>query len=245
MKTNKYQRRFYRDWVKAKDLRLAVVSSKETDLQILTNKELDKGFVFEKIRAYRWDIENYIDRDRRFLTALKPLSVELNAAPIVKEMSQAARIANVGPMAAVAGAIAQAIGRDLLKAGYKDVIIENGGDIFLASRKPRLVRIYTGSSKLWKGLSLKIKPKDMPLGICTSSGSIGHSLSFGQADSAVVLSKNAALADAVATATTNRVQKKEDLAAALEFARSIKGVIGAVVILKDNLISWGKVEFTR
>ena len=226
-------------------MHFSYVTFKETDLQVLTDKPLDKKFVQERIRLYRWDIENYITKDHRFITALKPMEVDLSAPAIIKEMNEAARLANVGPMAAVAGAIAQFLGRDLLKNGYKDVIIENGGDIFLASRKSRVVRIYTGLPKIWKNLSIKIAPRSMPLGICASSGSVGHSLSFGCADSVVILSKSASLADAVATATTNRVQSKEDLENALRFARSVKGVKGVVIILKDNLVSWGEVRFVK
>ncbi len=245
MKTASYQKRFYRDWVKAKGLCLTRILEKETDLQILTNKPLDRDFIKERIHLYRWNIENYIDRDRRFLAALKPIPVELNAPLIVKEMAEQSRKANVGPMATVAGAVAEFLGRDLLKKGYKEVIIENGGDIFLKIRKIRSVGIYVGKSKLWNKLSLKIKPKDTPMGICTSSGTIGHSLSFGCADGVIILSKNTALADAVATATGNLVKSKEDLQKALDFARSIKGVLGVAVILKNTLISWGKIEFVK
>jgi len=244
MKTNKYQRRFYRDWAKANGLHLTKIMEKETDLQILTNKPLDKDFVKERINRYRWDIEDYIDKDRRFLVTLKPIVVELNAPPIVQEMSEQAKKANVGPMATVAGAIAEFLGKDLLKKGYKDVIIENGGDIFLKTRKVRLIGIYAGKSKLWNKLCIKIKPKDTPIGICTSSGTLGHSLSFGCADSVIILSKSATLADGVATAAGNLVQGKEDLQKALNFAKSIKGILGAAIIMKNNLITWGKIEFT-
>ena len=243
MKADKYQRRFYRDWTQLKDLYSARIMVKETDLQILTDTPVDKDFVEKRIRLYRQDIEDYIIKDRRFLTALKPMEVEFKARPIVKEMSQAARLANVGPMAAVAGAIAEFLGRDLLRKGYKDVIIENGGDIFLQTRKTCKVGIYSGRSKLWKGFSLKIKPKNTPLGICTSSGRVGHSLSFGLADAVVILSKHASLADAVATATANRVRSKKDLSKVLDFTKSVKGVLGVIIIIKDTLISWGKVEF--
>lgn len=243
MKSDKYQRRFYRNWVSAKDLYLTRFIDKETDLQILTNKPIDKDFIKERIRVYRWAVESYIAKDKRFLTALKPLTVELNAPAIVKEMARCAKKANVGPMAGVAGVIAEFLGRDLLKKGYKDVIIENGGDIFLKTTKRRLIGIYTGRSKLWNRLSLKIKPFDTPIGVCTSSGTIGHSLSFGCADSVIILSRNACLADAVATATGNLVKSKQDLKTALNFAKAIRGVIGVVVIIKDNLISWGKTEF--
>jgi hypothetical protein len=245
MKTSKYQRRFYRDWVKDKGLYVTQIIANETDIRVTTNKKVDKDFIVEKIRLCRMDIEKYINKDHRFLTALKPLSVELNAPLIIKEMAEEARKANVGPMATVAGAISESLGRDLLKQGYKDVIVENGGDIFLKTRKTRLIGIYSGRSKLWDNLCLKIKPKDTPLGICTSSGTIGHSLSFGSADSVVILSKNVSLADAVATATCNRIKFKQDLARALDFARQIKGVLGVIIILKNNLVRWGKVEFSK
>lgn len=245
MKFNKYQRRFYRDWVKVKDLHATHILAKETDLEILTNKILEKEFVTEMIRSYRWDIETYITKDRRFLTSLKPIEVEIDAPLIVKEMSEAAKNANVGPMATVAGAIAHSLGNDLLKRGYKDVIIENGGDIFIKTRKNRAIGIYAGKSKLSRSLVLKIKAKNTPLGLCASSGTVGHSLSFGKADSVVIISKSTALADAVATATGNLVKSKDDLQKAVDFARSIKGVLGALIIIKNSLIAWGDVEFTE
>lgn len=244
MKTNGYKKRFYRDWVKAKDLHLAHSIAKETDLQILTNKPINKEFVDEKISLYRWEIEDYINKDRRFLVSLKPVEVELAAPLIIREMAEQAKKANVGPMATVAGAVAEFLGMDLLRKGYKDVIIENGGDIFIKTRKIRNIAIYAGKSKLWKDIKIKIKPKDTPIGICTSSGTIGHSLNFGSADAVVILSKNTALADAVATATCNRVRSKKDLQAALDFAKSIKGILGVVIIIKNSMISWGKIEFS-
>jgi len=245
MKTTAYRRRFYRRWVNNSKLYTLVVAVRETDLQLLTDKPLEEDFITRRVKRYRQDIENYISKDRRFLTALKPIEVELRARPIIKEMSRAAKKSGVGPMAAVAGAIAQALGRDLLRRGFEEVIIENGGDIFLASRKVRMVEIYAGRKKLWKGLKLKVKPQDTPLGICTSSGNVGHSLSFGCADSVVILAKNASLADAAATAVANRVQGKESLVGALGFARSIRGISGAVIIFRNQLASYGDIEFYR
>jgi ApbE superfamily uncharacterized protein (UPF0280 family) len=245
MKSSRYQRRFYRNWVKAKDLFLTRFIAKETDLQIMTDKPVDRRFLEARIRDYRWDIEEYIDKDRMFLVALKPLAVELNAPALVKEMAKQSRKANVGPMASVAGAVAEFLGRDLLKKGYKDVIVENGGDIFLRTRKSRVIAIYSGESKLWRNLAIKIKSKDTPLGVCTSSGTLGHSLSFGLADSAVILSKSATLADAVATAACNLVQSQHDLEKALLFTRSIEGVSAAAIIFKNNLVSWGAIEFVK
>lgn len=245
MKSNKYQKRFYRDWVKAEDLCEARIAAKETDLQILTDKPLDKEYAKDKVALYRRQIESYIAKESRFLTSLKPINVEINAPKIVKEMSRAARLAAVGPMASVAGAIAEFLGQDLLHKGYSEVIIENGGDIFLKIKKPRNVGIYSGKSKLFKKLSLRIHPRNTPLGICTSSGTVGHSLSFGSADSVVIMAKDATLSDAVATACGNRVKSKQDLPKALEFARHIRGVLGIVIIKGKDIISWGEVEFAR
>jgi hypothetical protein len=243
MKSSKYQKRFYRDWVGSKDLYLTRLALKETDLQVLTDKPVDKNFLKERIHLYRRQIENYIAKDNRFLATLKPIAVELTASAIVKEMANAAKKANVGPMAAVAGAIAGFLGRDLARRGYKDIIIENGGDIFLKSKKIRQIKIYAGKSKLGSNLKISIKPQDTPLGICTSSGTLGHSLSFGLTDATIILARSASLADAVATATANRVKNKDDLKKGIDFAKSIKGVIGAIIIIKNNIICWGKVRF--
>lgn len=242
MKSNKYKKRSYRDRVRAKDLFSENISVKETDLQILSDKKIDIGYCRKRIIFYRNQIESYIAKDRRFLTSLKPLAVEINAPFIIGDMAGAARKAGVGPMAAVAGAIAQAIGKDLLKKGAKEVIVENGGDIFLKIKKPRIVGIYAGKQKCWQNLGLRLKPDATPLGICTSSGTVGHSLSFGKADAAVVFAKNCALADAVATAAANRVSNKEDLEKSLSFARNISGIKAVLLVIGKEMIAWGGAE---
>jgi uncharacterized protein len=244
MKSDKYQKRFYREWVKAEGLCKAEVTVRQTDLHILTDKPVDLGFIEEKVLYYRRQIESYIQKDRRFLASLTPLAVEMQSPAIVRDMSRVAFRANVGPMAAVAGAIAKFLGRCLLRRGYRDVIIENGGDIFLKTTQPRLLGIYAGSSPVSAKLFLKIKPQNRSIGICASSGTVGHSLSFGCADSVVILATDASLADAVATAAGNRVHAKEDLPAAVDFARSVKGVSGVIIVLGNSLASWGNIEFT-
>ena len=243
MKRPEYQKRFYRDWTYPGNLCRQRIVVGESDLEILTDKPIDEKFATAKLEKYRRQIELYITRDERFLTSLKPLVVELNSPKIVKEMAKQSRKANVGPMAAVAGAIAQFVGRDILRQGIKTVIIENGGDIFLKTTRPVKVGLFSGKTKLLSKLRLKIRPGETPLGICASSGTIGHSLSFGNADCVVIIAKNAVLADAVATATANRVRFKADLTTAINFARSVKGVRAAAVVLRNNLASWGKIEF--
>jgi uncharacterized protein len=242
MKTGASQKRFYRGLVHSKDMCLCAIAVGETDLQMCTDTPVDVQFAEARIKKYRRQIQAYISKDRRFLHSLKPIAVELAAPPIVKEMAKAAQRAGVGPMASVAGAIAQFLGRDLLRKGYKDVIIENGGDIFIKSRRIRVVGIYAGRRQLWNRIALVIKPKKTPLGICTSSGKIGPSLSFGSADGVVVLAKNASVADAAATAVANMVNSPADLPQAIARGRLIRGVRGIVVIFRGNLAVWGDVE---
>jgi ApbE superfamily uncharacterized protein (UPF0280 family) len=169
--------------------------------------------------------------------------VAADAPVLVRRMAQAADKAGVGPMAAVAGTIAEAVGKAVLPLS-PELIIENGGDVFLASSRPRLVGLYAGQSPFSGKIALRIDPALTPLGVCTSSGTVGHSLSFGAADAVVVLSPDAALADAVATAAGNLVKSKDLIPQALEFAARIEGVIGVLIVLGDELGAWGQVELT-
>ncbi|MDD5245783.1 MAG: UPF0280 family protein [Candidatus Omnitrophica bacterium] len=245
MKKAGYQRRSYREHLFAKGLYSAQVVYRETDLQIFSDKPPDVDFCEKRIILYRAQIEKYITRDNKFLTSLKPVPVEISAPLIVKRMARSAELANVGPMAAVAGAIADFLGRDLLRRGSREVIVENGGDIFLKLSKTRKIGFYTGARGAWRSLALKIRPQDTPLGICTSSGTIGHSLSFGAADSVTILSSSACLADAAATAVCNRTVSLQEAEGAIDFAGSIKGVSAAIVIFGKRMFCWGRLEFFR
>jgi len=240
MKSNKYQPRFYREWVKPCWLVSAKIIDKESDLSIYTDKKVNKDFVAGLLKRYRCQIEDYIVEDKDFLTTLVPLNVDRGAPSIVRRMSEASRLAKVGPMASVAGAISQFIGEDLIKAGFKEVIIENGGDIFINTSTKREIAVFAGDSKLSGKIILQVNPEDSPMGVCTSSGTVGHSLSFGNADAAVIMACDAILADAVATATCNQVKKKEDINLAIEFAKNIKGVDGVAIVFDETLAIFGK-----
>lgn len=192
----------------------------------------------------RADIENYIATHPRFATTLTPMPFDETAPPIVKEMLAAASEAGVGPMAAVAGAIAESVGRGLL-GDSPEVIVENGGDIFLCTMEPALIEIFAGPSPLSLTVGLKIDPRQMPLGVCTSSRSVGPSLSFGKADAVTILSPSAALADAVATAVGNVVKKHDDIQFGLKLAARFQGVHGALVIVHDRLGAWGELEVVK
>ena len=235
-----YEERKYREWVKHDDLIAVRVVEEETDLLISGVVDLS-ATAAEAITRYRKQIKDYIAEDRRFQSALEPLEVRDNAPEIVKEMAKAARIAGVGPMASVAGAMAARVGRDLLNLS-EQIIVENGGDIFIAAEEGRTVGIFAGDSPFTGKLAIQVEPQETPLGICTSSGTVGHSLSFGRADAVVVLSQSTALADAAATAIGNIVGGVRDITKSVEFAQSIDGIIGVVIIVGDQMGMWGKVR---
>jgi ApbE superfamily uncharacterized protein (UPF0280 family) len=240
MKKDAYQPRTYRHWIEGKDLIAFNVTEKETDLYIRATSNLQKK-ARRLVLKYRHQLEGYIERNPTFQTSLEPLTVPENAPAIVREMAEAGSKAGVGPMAAVAGAIAECVGRELLEFS-PEIIVENGGDIFLKINRKRIVGIFAGDSPLTGKVGLEINPQDTPLGVCTSSGTVGHSLSFGQADAVVVVASSATLADAAATAIGNRVKTPSDIDNALEYARGIGGLKGVVIIIGSKVGAWGEVK---
>jgi len=235
-----YQPRTYRHWVKDKGLVSFNVVVEETDLYIRAHSDL-KRKALRLVEKYRQQLESYIERHPAFLTSLEPLAVGSDAPHIVAEMAEAAKKAGVGPMAAVAGAIAEFVGKELLDSS-PEVIVENGGDIYLKSSTDRIIGIYASQSPLTGKVGLEVRGKDTPIGICTSSGTVGHSLSFGQADAVIALSRSTALADAAATAIGNAIESADDIPRAIERAISIKGLNGIIIIKDDKIGFWGKVK---
>ena len=238
-----YQPRTYRHWVKDKDLTSFQVAVKETDLYIRAATDLSRK-AHKLVVKYRDKLESYIEQHPAFLTSLTPLPVDESAPLIVKEMAVSAAKVGVGPMAAVAGAIAEFVGNEL-SATSPEVIVENGGDIYLKSSQKRLIGIYAGKSPLTGKISLEIDGEDTPLGICTSSGTVGHSLSYGKVDAVIALSKSVALADAAATAIGNLIVQPDDIAKGIEFAQGIDGLTGVIIIKDDKMGLWGEVKIAK
>lgn len=235
-----YQPRGYRNWVKDTDLLSFRIVVEETDLLIRAGTNL-KSRALKIVIRQRNALKKYIEHHPLFLTTLQPFPVEENAPAIVKVMSEAGTKAGVGPMAAVAGAIADFAGAGL--SDYSpDVIVENGGDIYIKSLHSRVVGIFAGNSPLTGKIGVEVKSKGIPLGVSTSSGTVGHSLSFGKADAVVVLAESAALSDAVATAVGNLIKEPENIPDGIEFARSIECVKGAIIIIGDKMGAWGEVN---
>jgi ApbE superfamily uncharacterized protein (UPF0280 family) len=238
-----YQPRTYRNWVKNKDLVTFNVIIEETDCYISANTNLYQK-ARNSILKYRAMLKKYISAHPLFLTTLEPFAAEPDAPHIVKAMAKAAEQASVGPMAAVAGAIAHFAGEELSRYS-PDVIIENGGDVYLRSRKDRVVGIFAGKSPLSGKVGLEISGKDTPLGISTSSGTVGHSLSFGKADAVLVLAETAVLSDAVATAIGNLIMTAADITRGVEKAQGIRGVSGILIIKDEEMGLWGKFKLRR
>ncbi|MBW2466353.1 MAG: UPF0280 family protein [Deltaproteobacteria bacterium] len=239
-----YKKRDYRHTITdSAGLVSSFIRVKETDLHILAPGNIEEQG-YNLVLGYRNQLENYIGTHPDFLTALVPLEIDTLAPPIVRDMLKAGAAADVGPMAAVAGAIAEFVGRDLLKTGLNEVIVENGGDIFLMRKKDCVTAIFAGQSPLNEKVGLRIPAETMPVGICTSSGTVGHSLSLGRADSVTVLATSTPLADAAATRIGNEVSggDQESISHALEAARSIHGLLGVVIICGAQMGAWGEID---
>jgi len=235
-----HEERTYRRWIES-DLSTFEVRVGESDLLISAERPLP-DLAERALRLARLELESYLARDAELEKTLRPREPLPGAPPIVLDMAEAARACGVGPMAAVAGAVAQVVGEALLSES-EQVIVENGGDIFLRTTRPRVAAIYAGKSPLSGTLSIRVSRLNQPLGVCTSSGTVGHSLSFGRADAAIVLAESAALADAAATALGNRVKEPTDIQRALEFLKQIPQVFGGAVVIGQSLGAWGEVEF--
>lgn len=237
---NMYEPRVYRKWIEDRDLVSFNAIIKETDLYIRAQTNL-KTEAIKAILKCRNPLEQYIERHPLFLSSIKPFPVETTVPDIVKDMAQAAQAAGVGPMAAVAGAVAEAVGKDLL-ADSPEVIVENGGDIFIKTLKKRFIGVYAGTSPFTGKIALEIAPEETPLGICTSSKTVGHSLSFGKADAVIVLSASTALADAAATAICNRIKTTEDIDIEIKRVKKVERLAGVIIIKDDKIGLWGKVK---
>jgi len=244
MKTNQFQERFYRKWSSSIKLNKINVVERESDLLVLSDFVIEKKIISKSILKYRKQIESYIKKNKNFLTSLKPIKINKISPEIIKKMANAAKISGVGPMASVAGAISEYVGKDFQRK-CKDLIIENGGDIFIKTSKKRLVGIYAGNSELSGKISLEIDPEDSPLGICTSSGTVGHSLSFGSADAVIVISNSAIIADCFATAIANKIKIESDIVDALKFVKIHKEIKGIVIIFKNILSAFGKIKIVK
>lgn len=223
------------------------VSVKETDLWIAVSNTGEihsvKSFSLNRILFYRNIIETHILEFPEFLSSLSPLVTPGGVHPLVREMYEASRLALTGPMSAVAGVVAEYICRDLLNEyGFPEVIVENGGDIFMKLTSPATISVYAGGSPLSEKIGLVVRPEQTPVSICCSSGTVGHSFSFGNADACMIASESGALADAYATAFCNKIKNSRMVRKVAEQALKIPNIISVVIIKDDKVGLGGKIE---
>lgn len=230
------QVRHYRNIMAPKDLRIFEVRVKETDLWIAASGNFYNE-IFETVLNLRLQLESYMWKNPSFVSSLSPLPIDKYAPPLIQLMMEAAQKAHVGPMAAVAGALNEMLGQRLSELS-EEFIIENGGDILIKTLKKRRVAIFAGNSPLSMRLAIEVPPGET-IGVCTSSGTVGHSISFGKADAVCVISPSCALADAVATALGNKVKENRDIKAAISYGKDIEGIRGILIIMDDKVGVWG------
>ncbi len=238
-----YVERFYRQWMTGRDLDRFQVTIGESDLLILCDGRLER-LARELLYEVRGRIEGHIARDPGFATALEPHAVAGDAPEVVRSMAAAARGWGVGPMAGVAGAVAQAVGRGLLEA-CGTVIVENGGDVFVRSDEPVTFRLYAGEQSPFSDRIGFVVDASRGLGVCTSSGRVGPSLSYGRADAVVAIADDAVEADVAATALANRVRTGEDVGRIVQEQERERRLGGLVACAGDRIGFWGDIELRR
>lgn len=235
-----YIRRTYRQTFGKQRWRPFTARYKETDLWI----GVDPGsyhpgmpaFTRRLIRGIRQEMDGYLRTDPDYATALVSYAAAADAPSLLHAMSAVSFKSGIGPMSAVAGAVAQAVGEALtVEFGVREVIVENGGDIYASLAGDLDVSVFAGTSPLSGKVGIRIEAAYSPLGICTSSGTVGPSLSFGKADAVMIVCRDALLADTYATAFANGVTTPEDIAPCLEKIRECREVLSALVIKDDRM----------
>jgi len=213
----------------------------ESIITLLCNKKMFFKITVEELRKQRDIISTYISKYPVFNTSLEPLCFDDDAPVTVKKMFEASKMFNVGPMASVAGAISEAIVLKLIESGAEEVIVDNGGDIAMFLKNPLNMGLYTGNSNI-SGYGFKIDTVGKLLGVCTSSGKMGHSKSFGISYTTTVFSDSPAIADSAATRIGNNIREdnSDSIQSVLEKSL-IDGILGVVAVTKNYLGKIGNI----
>ena len=238
-----YRERSYRSRFSNDERRWFCVKFLESDLWI----GVDRGSYSASMEAdtyamlveLRRSMDAYLLMDPAYKAALTPYDAGLEAPDILKEMSRTSHKTGIGPMSAVAGAVAKRVAEFL---GTKEVIVENGGDIYAKSSSDMDISVFAGQSPLSEKIGLHIPAAEFPLGICTSSGTVGPSLSLGRADAVMIVCKDVLLADSYATAMANRIKTVNDLQSVIDRISDIPEILGAIAVKDDHMAITGCFE---
>ena len=242
-----YRNRTYRHAFRGDRWLGFVVKHKETDIWVGVNPDSYvpemQDCVRQTLTSLRREVDLYIDKSPFFARTLRPYQPESTAPSVVKRMAEAAARADVGPMAAVAGAFAEHVAL-CLKAefGVGEVMVENGGDIYADVKAPIDVSVFAGESPLSGRVGMCIPAEETPLGICTSSGTVGPSLSFGRADAVMIVSKDPLLADAFATSYGNRIHTPADFEPVIRDIQQQESILSALIVKDEEMAIVGKFE---
>jgi len=242
-----YDPRFYRQQFNSDRFNYFKIIYKETDLYVgvdtYSNIDEIKVFAENYIFDLRNELEEYIKKNTDFNISLIPIDFDNNAPEIAKQMMKAAEKPGTGPMAAVAGAFSEFLGKAIINNfSINEVIIENGGDIFLKNKIEKTISIYAGSSPLSEKIGLVIPPLNNLIGICTSAGTFGHSFSFGEADAVMIACESTLLADAYATAFGNIVYNEDMIDPIINKVKSIPEIFSCIIIKGEKMGVCGKLE---
>ena len=240
-----YHERIYRERFDTEERFFFIVSHKQTDLWIGVDMEsyVDSmpNYALRLVTELRDHMDKYLQEDSEYETSLEPYSAAKGAPEIMQLMSKASHSAGIGPMSAVAGAVAQNVAVALKnKFRIKEIIVENGGDIYVESLSDLDVSVFAGGSPLSERVGLRIPANAFPLGICTSSGTVGPSFSFGKADAVMIVCRDVLLADSYATAMANLIQTVEDIPLVIEMIKNKEEILSAIIIKDDKMGVAGK-----
>lgn len=238
-----YKERSYRSRFSDDERRWFCVKFLESDLWI----GVDRGSYSASMEAdtyamlvdLRRSMDAYLLMDPQYKAALTPYDAGLEAPDILKSMSKVSHKTGIGPMSAVAGAVAKKVAEFI---GTKEVIVENGGDIYAQAASDMDIAVFAGQSPLSEKIGLHIPAADFPLGICTSSGTVGPSLSLGRADAVMIVCKDVLLADSYATAMANRIKTVNDLQPVIDRISNIPDILGAIAVKDDRMAITGQFE---
>ncbi len=218
-------------------------SFKETNLRIKCDNERAIDAAIDASLRARSEVERYILKHPEFRSSLESLRLDGKHPRVIELMLKAGEFAGIGPFAAVAGAISQVAAEAARSAGAENVLVENGGDIAIIGARDFRVGVFAGDAKGSGKIGFLIRAVELPVGICASSGTVGHSLSFGQADAVVVVAREASVADAAATSIANAVKGndvKASVKQGLDHAKHIQEIRGCLIIRGEHIGTWGK-----
>lgn len=238
-----YRERSYRSRFSNDERRWFCVKFLESDLWIGVDigsyRASMEADTYAMLVDLRRQMDAYLLMDPQYKTALTPYDAGLEAPAILKEMSRVSHKTGIGPMSAVAGAVAKKVAEFL---GTQEVIVENGGDIYAQAASDMDISVFAGQSPLSEKIGLHIPAAEFPLGICTSSGTVGPSLSLGRADAVMIVCKDVLLADSYATAMANRIKTVNDLQSVIDRISDIPEILGAIAVKDDRMAITGRFE---